>query len=173
MPPNGERDEDRQEHKQRSGRAVMLWIHGGALVSGESDDFDASRLVELGGVIVVTVNYRLGALGFLAHPALSADRASGNYGIMDQQAAVRWVRRNIGAFGGDPGNVTIFGQSPGGLSVLANIGSPGAAGLFHRRSCRAELMSWCCRRWRTARRRVPPSPTEPDVRTRRPTASDR
>jgi para-nitrobenzyl esterase len=130
-----ERDADRQGQNPRQGRAVMLWIHGGALVSGESDDFDAGRLVELGGVIVVTINYRLGTLGFLAHAALTAEspaRASGNYGIMDQQAALQWVRRNIAAFGGDPGNVTIFGQSAGGLTVLANLGSPGAADLFHR-----------------------------------------
>jgi para-nitrobenzyl esterase len=131
--PNG--DDDDHESIAPRGRAVMVWIHGGDLTAGESDDFDASRLVEVGGVIVVTINYRLGALGFLAHPALtaeSANHASGNYGILDQQFALKWVQRNIRAFGGDPSNVTIFGQSAGGLSVLSNMASPKAAGLFHR-----------------------------------------
>jgi para-nitrobenzyl esterase len=113
----------------------MVWIHGGSLTAGESDDFDASGLAAMGDVIVVTINYRLGALGFLAHPALTAespDHASGNYGIMDQQFALKWVQQNIAAFGGDPGKVTIFGQSAGGLSVLSHLASPRAAGLFHR-----------------------------------------
>lgn len=113
---------------------VMVWIHGGALVLGESDDYDPTRLVKQ-GVVVVTLNYRLGFLGFFAHPALSAESAShssGNYGLMDQQAALRWVRRNIAKFGGDRDNVTIFGQSAGGLSVHAQLASPPAAGLFQR-----------------------------------------
>jgi para-nitrobenzyl esterase len=117
------------------GRAVMVWIHGGDLTAGESDDFDASRLASIGGVTVVTINYRLGVFGFLAHPALTAEspnHASGNYGILDQQFALKWVQQNIRAFGGDPGNVTVFGQSAGGLSALANMASPGAAGLFHK-----------------------------------------
>ena len=111
----------------------MVWIHGGALVTGESNDYDPAGLVRR-GVIVVTINYRLGALGFLAHPALAARPGgpSGNYGLMDQQAALRWVQRNIGAFGGDPRNVTIFGESAGGLSVLSQLASPGARGLFSR-----------------------------------------
>jgi para-nitrobenzyl esterase len=115
-------------------RPVMVWIHGGALVVGESDDYDATKLVQR-DVVVVTINYRLGALGFLAHPALSADspdHISGNYGIEDQQAALRWVRRNIWAFGGNPEKVTIFGESAGGLSTFTNLVSPTAAGLFHR-----------------------------------------
>lgn len=114
---------------------VMVWIHGGGLVLGESDDYDPAKLVEQGDVIVVTINYRLGALGFLAHPALSAestDHASGNYGIMDQQLALAWVQRNVVAFGGNPQNVTIFGESAGGLGVLANLTSPTSSGLFHR-----------------------------------------
>jgi para-nitrobenzyl esterase len=123
---------------------VMLWLHGGALVVGESDDYNPQRLVEQ-GVVVVTINYRLGALGFLAHPALSAEAvdpdndndtdhapSSGNYGIMDQQLALRWVKRNIAAFGGDPHNVTIFGESAGGLSTFSNLVSPSARGLFER-----------------------------------------
>jgi para-nitrobenzyl esterase len=116
-------------------RPVMVWIHGGALVTGESDDYDATRLVEQGDVILVTINYRLGALGFTAHPALTAespDHASGNYGLMDQQEALRWVRRNILLFGGDPFRVTIFGESAGGLSVHTQLASPGSAGLFQR-----------------------------------------
>ena len=112
---------------------VMFWIHGGGLVTGESDDYGPAELVRH-GVIVVTINYRLGALGFLAHPALAhrPGGPSGNYGLADQQAALRWVHRNIGGFGGDPRNVTIFGESAGGLSVLSQLASPGARGLFSR-----------------------------------------
>jgi para-nitrobenzyl esterase len=111
---------------------VMVWIHGGALVSGESNDYDPTALVE-DGVTVVTINYRLGALGFLAHPALAgANGQSGDYGLMDQQAALRWVQRNIAGFGGNPHNVTIFGESAGGLSVLSQVASPQAKGLFER-----------------------------------------
>ena len=111
----------------------MVWLHGGGLTVGESDDYDPTRLVEQ-GVIVVTVNYRLGYLGFLAHPALSAESggASGNYGLMDQQAALRWVQRNIERFGGNEDDVTIFGQSAGGLSVHSHLASPRSAGLFDR-----------------------------------------
>ncbi|HTV18856.1 MAG TPA: carboxylesterase family protein [Polyangiaceae bacterium] len=113
---------------------VMVWIHGGSFVSGAGSIYDPRRLVESGEVIVVTINYRLGMLGFLAHPALSAEssQASGDYGLLDQQAALRWVRDNIAAFGGDPAQVTIDGQSAGGASVCAQLASPGAAGLFSR-----------------------------------------
>ena len=113
---------------------VMVWIHGGGLFLGESDGYDPSRLVDE-GVVVVTINYRLGALGVLAHPALTAESSyhgSGNYGLMDQQAALRWVQRNIRAFGGDPDNITIFGESAGGYSVHAQLASPQAAGLFQK-----------------------------------------
>ncbi|HSR86666.1 MAG TPA: carboxylesterase family protein [Streptosporangiaceae bacterium] len=116
----------------RRGRLpVMVWIHGGAFVGGESDDYDPSGLVG-DGVIVVTINYRLGALGFLAHPALASRPGgpTGDYGLMDQQAALRWVHDNIGAFGGNPRNVTIAGESAGGQSVLLQLVSPGARGLF-------------------------------------------
>jgi len=112
---------------------VMVWIHGGGLWLGESDDYDPAKLVAE-GTVVVTINYRLGALGFLAHPAL-ADRpggSSGAYGLMDQQAALRWVQRNIRAFGGNPRDVTIAGESAGGLSALAHVASPRAHGLFAR-----------------------------------------
>src|SRR6516164_2093529 len=118
-------------HKQAgSHHPVMVWIHGGALVTGESNDYIPTKLVE-DGVTVVTINYRLGALGFLAHPALAdANGQSGDYGLMDQQAALRWVQRNIASFGGDPHNVTIFGESAGGLSTLSQVASPQASGLF-------------------------------------------
>lgn len=123
-PRHGEEDSDeRSSHLH----PVMLWIHGGALVVGESNDYDPTRLVEQGDVVVVTVNYRLGRLGFLAHPALTAEspeHASGNYGFMDQQLALDWVRRNIARFGGDPKRVTIFGESTGGLSVHSQLASP-------------------------------------------------
>lgn len=104
---------------------VMVWIYGGALVSGNSDQYDPERFVKQ-GVVVVTFNYRLGALGFLATPALSAEQggASGDYGLMDQQAALEWVKNNIANFDGDPDNVTLFGESAGGLSVLSQLVSP-------------------------------------------------
>jgi para-nitrobenzyl esterase len=113
---------------------VMFWIHGGALVSGEGDDYNPVALVKQ-GVVVVTINYRLGLLGFLAHPALAAEsttHSSGDYGLMDQQAALAWVKRNIARFGGSPANVTIFGESAGGLSVRSQLVSPLAKGLFQK-----------------------------------------
>jgi para-nitrobenzyl esterase len=112
---------------------VMVWIHGGALVSGSGNDLDPSPLVKKGNVIVVTLNYRIGILGFFAHPSLDAEgHLIGNYGLMDQQFALQWVQNNIAAFGGDPDRVTIFGESAGGLSVFSQLASPTAAGLFHR-----------------------------------------
>jgi para-nitrobenzyl esterase len=120
----------------RSGRLpVMVWIHGGGYNADSGSDtlYDPSAIVRAAGVVVVTLNYRLGILGFLAHPALSAeDRRgiSGNYEIEDQQAALAWTRRNISAFGGDPARVTIFGESASVNSVLVNLASPTAAGLF-------------------------------------------
>jgi len=114
------------------GRPVLVWIHGGGLVQDGARNYDGTKLAA-DGTVVVTINYRLGALGFLAHPALASRGGSaGNYGLMDQQAALRWVQRNIARFGGDPHNVTIAGQSAGGLSVLAQLVSPGARGLFQR-----------------------------------------
>jgi para-nitrobenzyl esterase len=112
----------------------MVWIHGGGLVSGDASSYLPDRLVAQ-GVVVVTLDYRLGVLGFLAHPALatgSVDRTSGNYGLLDQQFALRWVRHNIAAFGGDPQEVTLFGQSAGGLSVHDQLASPEDRGLFQR-----------------------------------------
>jgi para-nitrobenzyl esterase len=109
----------------------MVWIHGGGLVTGGGADYDPTPLVQQGRVIVVTINYRLGFFGFFAHFAVDAEgHLNGNYGLLDQQFALKWVKRNIAAFGGDPNRVTIFGQSAGGFSVLSNIASPTAAGLF-------------------------------------------
>jgi para-nitrobenzyl esterase len=105
---------------------VMVWIHGGAFITGEGWDYDATALVQAGNVMVVTINYRLGLLGFMAHPALAAEneqRQTGNYGLLDQQAAVAWVKQNAAAFGGNPANVTIFGESAGGQSVADNLAS--------------------------------------------------
>jgi para-nitrobenzyl esterase len=111
-------------------RPVMVWIHGGAFANGSGDPFDARRLVARGGIVVVTINYRLGALGFLAHPALAPDGDAGNYGFEDQQAALRWVHDNIAEFGGDPAKVTIAGESAGAMSVCDHLVAPGSAGLF-------------------------------------------
>jgi para-nitrobenzyl esterase len=111
-------------------RPVMVWIHGGAFVNGSGDIYGAARLAALGNIIVVTINYRLGALGFLAHPALGPPGAVGNYGLADQQAALHWVHDNIANFGGDPGKVTVAGESAGGMSVCDHLVAPGSAGLF-------------------------------------------
>jgi len=123
---------------RRPGRRlpVIVWIHGGGYANGSASMplYHGDRLARR-GVLVVTIAYRLGALGFLAHPALSAEsphRSSGNYGLMDQIAALEWVRRNIAAFGGDPERVTIAGQSAGAMAVSALLASPRAKGLFHR-----------------------------------------
>jgi para-nitrobenzyl esterase len=106
---------------------VMVWIHGGSFKSGAGSEFDPGRLVATNDMVVVTLNYRLGPLGFLAGNGLSGD-----YGLQDQQAALRWVRDNIGAFGGDPQQVTIQGESAGGASVCAQLASPSAGALFSR-----------------------------------------
>ncbi len=112
---------------------VMVWIHGGAFTSGSAGVYaDPTPLVSK-GVIVVAINYRLGAMGFMALPALrESDGSAGNYGIMDQQAALGWVQKNISSFGGDPKNVTIFGESAGGFSVMSHLAAPGSAGLFQK-----------------------------------------
>ena len=113
-------------------RGVMVWIHGGAFVLGTSGQYDPSALARREGVVVVTLNYRLGALGFLAHPALRGRPGEGAFALLDQQAALRWVRDNIGGFGGDPHRVTLFGQSAGAWSACDQMAAPGAAGLFSR-----------------------------------------
>ena len=130
------------EHARKA--PVLFWIYGGALWSGTSRDplYDGTRLAKR-GVIVVSINYRTGILGWLAHPDLSAENAqglSGNYGLLDQIEALRWVRRNIGAFGGDPANVTIAGESAGGLSVMYLMASRPARGLFKRAIAQSAYM---------------------------------
>src|SRR5215470_6504541 len=117
-------------------RPVMVWIHGGALTrgSGATRAYDGTALAKK-GVVLVTINYRLGPFGYLAHPELTAEssnHSSGNYGALDQIAALKWVQKNIAAFGGDPGRVTIFGESAGSWSVNVLVASPLARGLFHR-----------------------------------------
>ena len=114
---------------------VMVYVHGGAFCngSGSSVMYRAERLASR-GVVVVTFNYRLGALGFLAHPALVDEESGGfgNWGLCDQIAALRWVRDNVGAFGGDPSNVTVFGESAGAMSICDLLAAPAAGGLFRR-----------------------------------------
>jgi carboxylesterase type B len=110
---------------------VLVFIHGGGLTNGSSNQMDMDKVVRESGVIGVTLNYRLGVFGFLGHPALTARAGeSGNYGFQDQQAALRWVRRNIAAFGGSPSRVTVGGESAGGWSVCAHLAAPGSRGLF-------------------------------------------
>jgi para-nitrobenzyl esterase len=108
----------------------MVWIHGGAFANGGGSIYDSRWLAARGDIVVVTINYRLGTLGFLAHPELGPAGAVGNYGLEDQQAALRWVRDNIADFGGDPQKVTIAGESAGGMSVCDHLVAPGSAGLF-------------------------------------------
>jgi para-nitrobenzyl esterase len=123
---------------------VFFWIYGGALTSGASreDMYDGARLAAR-GIVVVSINYRLGVFGWLAHPELSAESPqgiSGNYGLLDQIEALRWVRRNIRAFGGDPSNVTIAGESAGALSVMYLMAAPPARGLFARAIAQSAYM---------------------------------
>ena len=118
---------------------VMVWIHGGGFTSGSaSGDFTTGEKLAKKGVILINISYRLGVLGFLAHPELTAEsenNVSGNYGLLDQIAGLKWVQQNIESFGGDPYNVTIFGQSAGGISVSILAASPLAKGLFQRVIC--------------------------------------
>ena len=130
--------------KDARGAPVFLWIHGGSLTAGSGAEplYDGSALAKR-GLVVVSINYRLGALGYLAHPELSAespDKVSGNYGLLDQIAALEWVKRNIGAFGGDDGNVTIAGESAGALSVMYLMAAPKARGLFHKAIAQSAYM---------------------------------
>lgn len=123
---------------------VFFWIHGGALSGGSSREpmYDGRKMAEQ-GVIVVSINYRLGVLGWLAHPALSAEspqKVSGNYGLLDQMAALAWVRHNIAAFGGDPAQVTIAGESAGGLSVMFLMEAPLARGTFSKAIAQSAYM---------------------------------
>jgi para-nitrobenzyl esterase len=119
-------------------RPVMVFIHGGTFIAGSGGLplYDGQHLSEAGGAVVVTINYRLGPLGFMGHAGLTVEdpnyKSSGNYGIEDQRAGLRWVKANIASFGGDPANVTVFGESAGAQSVLTHLVSKGSAGLFQR-----------------------------------------
>ncbi len=119
-------------------RPVMVWIHGGGFEFGSSADpsTDGTRLAAKGAV-VVSFNYRVGVFGFLAHPDLDREGPSGNYGLQDQLAALRWVQENIESFGGDPGNVTIFGESAGAHAIGILMASPLSTGLFHKAICQS------------------------------------
>ena len=115
---------------------VMVWLHGGSNMvgSGTQSSYNGASLASH-GVLVVTLNYRLGVMGFFSHPELtakSAHHASGNYGLLDQLAALNWVRQNIAQFGGDPNNVTLFGESAGAIDATRLMASPLASGLFRR-----------------------------------------
>jgi para-nitrobenzyl esterase len=143
-----------QTHSNAGGEKlpVMFWIHGGGNTIGTANTYPASRLAGSEQVVVVTINYRLGFFGWMSHPALQgADRepldASGNYANLDMIAALAWVRDNIANFGGDPGNVTIFGESAGGRNVFALLASPLAKGLFHRAIAQSGSVS-TTPRWR-------------------------
>jgi para-nitrobenzyl esterase len=118
---------------------VLVWIHGGGFTGGAGQDTDPRQYVQRNDAIVVTINYRLGVLGYLNLPQLSSD-GSGNFGLLDQQAALRWVNKNIAKFGGDSRNITIAGQSAGGSSVCDQLASPAAKGLFEK----AVIVSGSC-----------------------------
>ena len=149
-------------------KPVLVWIHGGGNVDGETADYDASKQATGGPLgtptVVVTINYRLGLFGFLSESHLNSENGNGkwgNYGILDQQAALRWVRANIAAFGGDPSKVALGGQSAGAQDTGANVLSPGAAGTLQSgdlrklalvligngRNCTGQGQCLCCRRW--------------------------
>ena len=128
----------------------MVWIHGGAFVGGTGATpwYNGRHLATEGDVVVVTINYRLGSLGFLHLGDLGGERyaSSGNVGLLDQVEALRWVRDNIAAFGGDPDQVTIFGESAGGSSVSTLLGLPAARGLFHRAIAQSGTAAWIATR---------------------------
>jgi carboxylesterase type B len=119
---------------------VYVFIHGGGLVNGSSNQNNGDKIVRETGAVVVTMNYRLGVFGFLGLPGLASTAGNGNFGFLDQQAALRWVRRNVAAFGGDPRRVTLGGESAGGWSVCGHLVNPGSRGLF----ARAMIQSGSC-----------------------------
>jgi para-nitrobenzyl esterase len=126
-------------------KPVMVYLHGGSFQDGAGSIYGAQNLAVQGDVVVVTVNYRLGVFGFLSHPALTAaeaDGGSGAFGLLDQQAALRWVQRNIRAFGGDPNNVTLVGESAGAIAVCAHLTTPGSAGMFNRAIIQSAPCTW-------------------------------
>lgn len=119
---------------------VMVWLHGGAFLSGSAADYDMTKMAQKANAVIVSINYRVGAFGFFRQPELVAQKKSSNLGLQDQQAALRWVNAQIGRFGGDASRVTLFGQSAGGASVCLHMVSPQSKGLFHR----AILQSGAC-----------------------------
>jgi len=122
---------------------VIVWIHGGGNVDGETPGYDGSKLASQGKTVVVTMEYRLNLMGFLAHPALDNEgHLFGNYGILDQQAVLKWVERNIARFGGDKDNVTVGGQSAGAVDTGHHMLSPLSAGLFHRAICQSFCLAF-------------------------------
>jgi para-nitrobenzyl esterase len=127
-----------------SKKPVMFWIHGGGNTLGDGSGYNGRMLAERYGVVVVTINYRLGPFGWFAHPKLntggSAEDRSGNYGTLDIIKALSWVQENIGAFGGDKNNVMVFGESAGGLNTLTMLGSPLARGLFHKAAVQSGVL---------------------------------
>lgn len=139
----------------RSERPVMVWVHGGGFTggSGSTPWYDGSSLCRRGDVVLVTFNYRLGALGFLDLSAEGGERLAhaANCGILDQVALLRWVRDNIAAFGGDPGNVTLFGESAGAMSIGTLLAMPSASGLFHRAILQSGAAHNCSNRQRARR----------------------
>jgi para-nitrobenzyl esterase len=141
--PNKSTRPSKSQHSRAPAEPVMVWVHGGGNVEGSGEMPPLGPALAEQGVVVITLNYRLGAFGFFAYPALSAEsphHVSGNYGLMDQIAAIEWVRRNIRSFGGDPSKITVFGVSSGSLDVCNLMASPQAAGLFQR----AILQSGVC-----------------------------
>jgi para-nitrobenzyl esterase len=133
--PQGERRDGDWNRGHGRGLPVLFWIHGGGLTTGTGNQHDGTLMATTNHMIVVSINYRLGVFGFMALPALSSeapDHASGDYGLLDQIAAMRWTRDNIAAFGGDPRNVTIAGESAGAYSICSLLTSPPARGLFAR-----------------------------------------
>jgi para-nitrobenzyl esterase len=117
----------------------MVWLHGGSYIYGSGGSYDGHHLARDGDVVVVTLNYRLGALGTFAHPALDS---SLNFGMLDEMHALQWVRDNISAFGGNPSNITIFGESAGGASVCALVTSSASSGLFDKAIMQSGTCSW-------------------------------
>lgn len=119
--------------KDAKGAPVMVWIHGGSNISGSGANYDGSKFAR-DGVVLVTINYRMGAFGFFSHPAITkaakADEPLSNYALMDQMAALAWVQRNAAVFGGDPKNVTVFGESAGAMDIVALLGIPATKGLY-------------------------------------------
>ncbi len=130
---NDKRGDSDKNHGKGGSKPVMVWIYGGGLRTGDTNSYDPSKLVKQGDVVFVSIGYRVNIFGFLAHPAIDSEgHPTSNYGIMDQQAALKWVQRNIRQFGGDPKNVTIFGESAGASAVYYNVISPTAKGLFQK-----------------------------------------